>query len=182
MNRYSRIDTEDESTCAEIDTPVDEGGNTLVSGKELLSVGAFTAEVVFSERTVLRDLIPCLTNELALSTRAAEVVRRFRLQEGAQLIPVKIVMPNGTEVGRCVCVYFPTRVKALDEERTQFRHGRATGVRLSATKPVLDGRLIVGTDLMEVLYVGLVCSELPKDAIEEENLTNFVFEELEVTQ
>ncbi len=177
--RYFRISAASESACAYLYTPADKGGQCVVSGKPLPDFdGPLVSGLVFPDETI-PDLIPSMTDLLTLSCRAASILEGYRLQKGARCLPVSILREDKSTLAKCVSVHFPEFLKALDLELSQFTYlGK---IRSSATVPVLQRSDVGAMDLMDVKYIGTVCSEAVKNAVESERLTNFSFEEIQTS-
>lgn len=175
--RYFRIDVSNKSRCVFVYTPADAEGQCVVSGKELPDFcSPLVSGLVFPAQTRIPDLIPSMTDLLTLSCRGAQVFQGFRYPSGTRFLPASIVREN-IPFGQCVCVYFPQFVEAVDNERSQFKY--LAGIPVHATVPVLKQSEVGEWDLMHILYIGVVCSEELKNAVEEAQLSNFAFQEIE---
>ena len=174
--RYFKISLMAQPPCAQIYSPVDSEGRPVFSGKPLECVGPVTAGLVFPELTLLHDLVDAV-GEFVVSLRAEVIIEKFRLQEGSESIPCRIVTEQGRVLRDCVCFHFPKFLDVFYEEKSEFKPMRHKS-RGPVVRPVLK-RSLVTYDLCKSVYVGLVCSENLANAIKAEGLDGFVFEELE---
>jgi hypothetical protein len=173
--QLSRL-SQSQRACAEIYSPVDSEGRPVYSGKPLDCVGPVSAKLVFHELTLLHDLIS--VNELVVSQRAAAIIGKFRLQDGSQSIPCKVLTEEGQLLRECVCFHFPKFLHVLDEYKSEFTP-MPHQCRGPVVHPVLKRSLMAPYDLCNTVYVHCVCSENLTNAIHAAGLEGFEFKELE---
>jgi hypothetical protein len=168
---------------AEVYSPVDSRGEGLEV--QLLSelpqdLSSVSAECV-DKRTVLPDFINCVSWTLILSSRAADVFRRFRLGD-ARFIPVTIVGPKKREPIGTAEVVAASVVDFVDMQRSSFvpiSKGSLIPWYFTAPPVVLREKLS-GLDFAYGLKLAHACSNDLRRAILQEKLTNFLFEPLDV--
>lgn len=176
MSDFYQIECIVESGVAMIDTPMNPKSEPLVSLKPLSS-GAYSSSLIFPECRECCDLVPCLTGEFTVSSRACDAIRSFTYSSDTTVIPVKVGSLDIT----AYCFHFLTEFCILDEAATEFEYGRgkASHIKLSTVKPILVRAEIPDYDLIRVQYVpGFVCSQRFKDKITSLELTNFSFTKL----
>jgi hypothetical protein len=120
-----------------------------------------------------------MTNQLLVSRRAAEVVKRLRIQEGWQSFQCAVVTAEQEVLLDGECFHIPKWLDLLDEGRSEFKVMRHGG-RGPVTRAVLKRAMVEKYDLCKDPFLQpFVCSENLVEAVNRHRLTGFKFDELE---
>ena len=159
---------------AEVHCPVDASGEPFPSFQRV-PVGARGTCRCVDRRTGFADCIRSVP-DLIVSQRAAEVFKKFLLQEGTDLLPVDVIGRNGKALFPMVAVLFPKPVEAVNLRESKYKQ-LTEGIPWYFTEPpVLEAAPLCGLDLLLCYSVRYICSARLRREIEKEELTNFAFE------
>lgn len=183
MLQYFKLQTSEVEDYPMIAGPSDSEGNTIGAGSPLVVRGLLACELFRPKFKEIPDHIYNMDNLLTVTHKAMCVINEFRLPIGASFHETDVYRKSrrkGSPIFKCYVVYFPEVFEFLDMEKSdKIPIGRHPAM-VNVTKPVFPYRLIKDLDLFTNLYTNFVCSANLKRAIEENNLTNFKFTEVDV--
>jgi len=128
----------------------------------------------------LGDCIKCVGHELIVSGRAAELLKDANVPEGTTFVPVDVLASDGTHLQTAVAVIFAERKRFVNLEASEYEE-ITEGIPWYFTRPpVVEAGVVHDLDLLYGFYVFWLCSNRLKTQIEENQLSNFVFEPVDL--
>ena len=183
MQKYYKMETLTLGPYPMINGPSDVDGNTVGVGSPLLVQGVLGCELFHPKFKEIPDNICNMDSLLTLTYRAKEIFAKFRLPRGTSFHETEVYRKRrwkGDLLFKCYVVYFSQIFKLLDLDKCEKIPAGRHPAMIEVTKPVFPYEAIKDFDLFTNLYTKFICSEHLKAEIEDNQLTNFKFTEVEV--
>jgi hypothetical protein len=120
----------------------------------------------------------CCFEHFIVSRRAAELLGRFKIDELARVVPLRILDPRPEFANNYCCAFFPRYHTGCVDLELSKHTKYSDGTPMLFEEPVVLARHLPAYDLFGAQYVGIVCADPVREAIAEAGLLNFEFGEL----